>query len=53
MNKLLITTFITICHNLSASAQAEIDLKDLAELQCWLYADYGIFRLIGLEKTGN
>ena len=44
----IVITFI-LCTVLS-HVRADFQEGDLAELQCWLYASYGIFKLTSLEK---
>ena len=48
MKKNTVITFIL--YVLLSSVSASIEEGDLAELQCWIYASYGIFKLTSLEK---
>ena len=47
----IVITFI-LCTVLS-HVRADFQEGDLAELQCWLYASYGIFKLTSLEKMDD
>lgn len=41
------------CTLLGSAAESGFGKENLAELQCWLHVTYGIFKLVGLEKSGG